>query len=195
VTTADAHAWPEVDLAGYGWVAFEPTDFTHAPPKSGVNQPPETGGENKRADTPNPGNQPTVDPTLTKGPGTRARVIAGTLIGLAVLALLLILFPFVVAFEKVRRRSRRRHGSRSARIIGAWRDVTDRLVERGVGVPRSLTAREVALRAEAELGEPAVAVAVLAPIVTAAIFSPEEPDDEAVREAWELNTKLRRDLR
>src|SRR5439155_21015223 len=33
VTTADAHAWPEVAIAGYGWVAFEPTDFdrTQAP--------------------------------------------------------------------------------------------------------------------------------------------------------------------
>jgi hypothetical protein len=62
-------------------------------------------------------------------------------------------------------------------------------------VPRSLTANEVAESAERELGETVGAVVVLAPLVTAAVFCPAEPGEDAVREAWELNAKLRRDLR
>src|SRR5262249_32805670 len=43
VTTADAHAWAEVNLAGYGWVTFEPTDFTQTT-ASLANQPPAQPG-------------------------------------------------------------------------------------------------------------------------------------------------------
>src|SRR5262249_59767099 len=81
------------------------------------------------------------------------------------------------------------------RIIGAWRDSADRMVERGIPVPRSLTAIEAAEHARVHLGEPAGAVAVLAPLVTQAVFFPGEPPAEVVREAWELNAQFRRDLR
>ncbi len=194
VSTADAHAWAEVDLEGHGWVTFDPTNFSQPVNPS---QPPPTAdpGDPGRANPDNPGQLPTVDPGLKAGPSTKAKVIAGTLIVLAILVAMLLLTPMMVAVEKFRRRRRRRRGSRARRIIGAWRDATDRLVERGVAVPRSLTAREVAVRAEQELGDPANAVAVMAPIVTAAVFSPAEPAEDTVREAWELSAKLRRDLR
>jgi hypothetical protein len=195
VTTADAHAWPEVDLTGYGWVSFDPTDFTHR-----VNTAPqlpqtEPGGVNKPADPQNPGSQPIVDPRLRSGPGTRARLITGAMIAAAGFVALVLLLFFGIAFEKVRRRYRRRMGSGNQRIVGAWRDTADRLVERGVAIPRSLTAAEAAVHAEEQLGEPARAVAVLAPIVTAAVFYPGEPQEDNVREAWELSTQFRRDLR
>jgi hypothetical protein len=195
VTTADAHAWPEVNLTGYGWVSFDPTDFTHR--LNTTQQLPQTdpGAVDKPADSPNPGSQPIVDPRLKSGPGTRARLITGAVlaaIGLVALALLLL---FGIALEKVRRRYRRRMGSGNQRIVGAWRDTADRLVERGVAMPRSLTAAEAAVHAEEQLGEPARAVAVLAPIVTAAVFYPGEPQEGDVREAWELSAQFRRDLR
>src|SRR5262249_11077659 len=81
------------------------------------------------------------------------------------------------------------------RIIGAWRDSADRLIERGIPVPRSLTAIEAAEHAREHLGEPAGAVAVLAPLATQAMFFPGEAPGEVVREAWELNAQFRRDLR
>jgi hypothetical protein len=69
------------------------------------------------------------------------------------------------------------------------------LVEHGVDVPASATAREVAADAERRLGATATAVAVLAPMVTTAVFCPAEPGEDTVRRAWELNSRLRRDLR
>jgi transglutaminase-like putative cysteine protease len=195
VTTADAHAWPEVNLTGYGWVSFDPTDFTHrvnTTPQLPTTQP---GAVDQPANTPNPGTQPIVDPHLRSGPGTRARLITGAVLAAAGLVALVILLFFGIAFEKVRRRYRRRTGSGNERIVGAWRDTADRLVERGVAIPRSLTAAEAAVHAEEQLGEPARAVAVLAPIVTAAVFYPGEPQEDNVREAWELSTQFRRDLR
>lgn len=195
VTTADAHAWPEVHLAGYGWVPFEPTDFTQAPNSRQAPPTAQPGAEQKPADSQSSGSQAIVDPTLKNGPGARARIIAGGLIALAVLGILLVLAPLLIAAEKYRRRRRRQRGTNAARIVGAWRESTDRLVERGVQMSRALTPWEVALRAEHQLGEPAQAVGVLAPIVTAAVFAPAEPADDAVREAWELDARLRRDLR
>ncbi len=195
VTTADAHAWPEVDLTGYGWVSFDPTDFTHRVNTTPQQPQTEPGAVDKPADTPNPGSQPIVDPHLTSGPGTRERVLTTAVVVAAALVLAFLLTLFGIVAEKARRRYRRRTGSGNQRIVGAWRDVTDRLVERGIEVPRSLTAAETAAHAEERLGEPARSVAVLAPMVTAAVFYPGEPMDDNVREAWELSTQFRRDLR
>ena len=111
------------------------------------------------------------------------------LVGLLVLALL------SVRLAKFVRRRRLRSGTGAQRIVGAWRDSTDRLVERGIPVPRSLTAIETAAHAQEQLGEPARAVAVLAPLVTQAVFLPGEPTDDTVREAWELSAQFRRELR
>ncbi len=195
VTTADAHAWDEVNLAGYGWVSFDPTDPTNrastAPPPDQTIAP----APDRPQNTPQEGNQPTIDPHLTAGPGTRARVIAGSIIAAAALVALMILLLSGVVVEKARRRYRRKLGSGNQRIVGAWREVTDRLVERGIAVPRSLTAAEAAVHAEEQLGEPARSVAVLAPMVSAAVFYPGEPQEDSVREAWELSTQFRRDLR
>ena len=195
VTTADAHAWAEVNLARYGWVSFDPTDTTHRATAT-PDKKTETTTPDKPGDPQLPEAQPAkVDPTLSSGPGTGAKVLAGSLIGAGVLVVVILLTLLGIVIEKVRRRYRRRLGSGNDRIVGAWREVTDRLVERGIPVPRSLTAVEAAAHAEEQLGEPARSVAVLAPIVTAAVFYPGEPLEDNVRDAWDLSTQFRRDLR
>jgi transglutaminase-like putative cysteine protease len=197
VTTADAHAWPEVYLAGHGWVSFEPTDFTVVP-NPPTKQPPTAPAPGANgAGTPNTGSHAIEDPNLGNGRGTTgSRVLSGSLLGLVVLAGTVVVLILAVLLEKRRRRWRRRRGGgRNARVIGAWRDTADRLVEHGVRVPASMTAREVADHAEQRLGTSAGAVAVLAPLVTAAVFCPAEPTDDEVRTAWQLNSRLRRELR
>jgi len=71
----------------------------------------------------------------------------------------------------------------------------DRLLENGVPVTADLTAGEVAHHAQHRFGDDVGAVAVLAPIVTKTVFGQDEPDESAVREAWALDTRLRRELR
>jgi transglutaminase-like putative cysteine protease len=195
VKTSDAHAWAEVNLTGYGWVSFDPTNFSIRPETSQQKPQTQPGGADKPNDTPLPGSQPIVDPHLTSGPGTRERVITTSVIVAGVLVALFLLTLLGIVLEKARRRARRRMGSGNDRIVGAWREVTDRLVEHGVDIPRSLTAAEAAAHAEEQLGEPARAVAVLAPMVTAAVYYPGEPLEDNVREAWELSGQFRRDLR
>jgi transglutaminase-like putative cysteine protease len=197
VTTADAHAWPEVYLAGHGWVSFEPTDFTVVPnphPKDPPTAPAPGGNGTGTSST---AARPIEDPSLGNGrAGTGARVLSGALLGLVILAGVVVALVLAVLLEKRRRRWRRRRGGGpNARVIGAWRDTTDRLVEHGVPVPASMTAREVAEHAEQRLDTSAGAVAVLAPLVTAAVFGPAEPTGDEVRDAWQLNSRLRRELR
>jgi transglutaminase-like putative cysteine protease len=193
VTTRDAHAWAEVNLAGYGWVPFDPTDEKRSGTSAKRRQETPSGADSP-SDSQQPGSQPQVDPNLTAS-SSGIDVVGASILALVVLVALLVALPTAVATEKARRRRRRRRGSLAAQVVGAWQETTDRLVERGVGVAGSMTAREVADRAEEELGEAAAAVAELAPIVTTAVFCPVEPDADTVREAWELDAQLRRDLR
>jgi transglutaminase-like putative cysteine protease len=194
VTTADAHAWPEVAIAGYGWVPFEPTNFTRT--KAVPPEEQEKAAEpSKEGDSEERGSKVTVDPNLPGGPTTRQRVIAGALITALVLGTLLLLIPMLTALEKARRRYRRRRGLPAARVVGAWHDVADRLVEHGQPVSRASTPIEVAAAAQDRHGEAASAVALLAPIVTAAVSSPHPPNEDLVREAWRLNGQIKRDLR
>lgn len=194
VMSGDAHAWAEVNLTGYGWVAFNPTDPARTPDPPPGEKRTEAGPADAPADSKNRGSQPRVDPNLPDR-GAETNLLAWPLLPLTLFVVLLVLVPAVIAGEKIRRRRQRRSGSSAAQVVGAWRETTDRLVEHGVGVSQSLTAQQVAQRAEQQLGEPAASVAVLAPIVTKAIFCPIPPDDDTVREAWELDTQLSRALR
>jgi transglutaminase-like putative cysteine protease len=59
-----AHAWPEVYLAGIGWVAFEPTPGRGAPHAEDVTGRPEA------QDTAGPSTQPTLTPESSADPAT-----------------------------------------------------------------------------------------------------------------------------
>ena len=150
-----------------------------------------------------PGLLPPAVETLPEGGGRSGggwvRVAPGTVgIGIAVTAIavgcLVVLAAILTALAKARRRSRRRRATGRAACVGAWREATDRLIECGMTVPPAMTANEVADRAEAAVGPAGGAVTLLAPIATAAVFALHEPDDRAVRSAWELEAQLRRRL-
>ena len=196
VTSHDAHAWPEVNLAGYGWVAFEPTDPRHhaaSPTRQQKQQTTASSGNDPAAA--GKGSTPTEDPSLPTVGGSGITVLDWALWVLVGLGVLVVLIPVAVTVEKIRRRRKRRSGSRAARIIGAWEDTVDRLVESGLPVAGSSTATEVARQAHERLGARAGAVAVLAPLVVTAAYSPIEPDESVVGQAWQLNARVRRELR
>jgi hypothetical protein len=196
VTTSDAHAWAEVPFDGYGWVAFEPTDVTHVSteprtrsdsPLSGPQQP-----NPPRAAPPVMGSVP--DP-LGEGSGGWGGVLRTTAVTAISLASACLVMAMMIALAKARRRGRRRRSAeRSARVLGAWQEVTERLLERGLTVPISATAQEAAERAKGVLGKIAEPVVALAPLATTAVFAPGKLTDEDARRAWQLEAQARRGL-
>nr|WP_042193254.1 transglutaminase domain-containing protein [Kibdelosporangium sp. MJ126-NF4]CEL20666.1 FIG001454: Transglutaminase-like enzymes, putative cysteine proteases [Kibdelosporangium sp. MJ126-NF4]CTQ89578.1 FIG001454: Transglutaminase-like enzymes, putative cysteine proteases [Kibdelosporangium sp. MJ126-NF4] len=196
VKSGDAHAWAEVNLAGYGWVAFEPTDPKRHPANAPRPKEAETPADENRPEQNSTASQTAEDPTLPRLGEGALTVLDWALFVLIGLGCLAVLTPIAIAVEKFRRRRQRRSGSRAARIIGAWEQATDKLIEHGVPVTAASTPKEVGDQARERIGDEGTgALAVLAPIVTAAVFDPAEPDDTAVDTAWQLESQLRDELR
>ncbi|WP_206790320.1 transglutaminase domain-containing protein [Amycolatopsis sp. MtRt-6] len=193
VTTRDAHAWAEVRFDGYGWVAFEPTGTP-----AGSSEPPDDpAAAEKLPDPPAVTPLPAADRQNTPvRPGSDRHGVLGyaaLVTGVAMVVAVLVV-TWILAM-KARRRRRHRHApGNAARVAGAWQEAVDRLTERGIPMPASLTAEEVADRATRVLGAAADPLVRLAPLVTAAVYAPGEPDDHAVEQAWQLESELRRRL-
>lgn len=173
VTNWDAHAWPEVWLAGLGWThLFDPTPPSGDP---GGSQLPNEPAEPPPASTPapapaqtepqptTPDSAPGTESTQPPPPATVDRAadtsdegggvpwIVLVMIGLA----LLVVAPAgAVLLLKARRRTQRRR-SRDPRtaIEGAWHETLDELVERRVQWPESDTPLELARRVPIVAGE------------------------------------------
>jgi transglutaminase-like putative cysteine protease len=196
VDGTDAHAWPEVLLAGYGWVPFEPTNTGNP----ATTQKPR---DQQAPVLPNQAGPPEVRAPVNATPN--ADVAAGGLAGLApvkwaglILLILLVLIPLLIIGATVlvkawRRRRRRRRGPPAVRIAAAWDETADRLRERGVPVPRSATPLDVARAARSGPASPAASdLAELAPIVTTAVCAPQEPVDAEAERAWQLEAGVRK---
>lgn len=196
VTSADAHAWPEVHFAGYGWVPFEPTTPDHNPRTS----QPQTEAPQVVPPQPVPSTTaPAATPPGSSGSGEQgarqgfewANVVRGTALALPVSVLLVVLgCAGIVAAKAVRRRRRRLAADPAARVLGAWQEAVDRLTERGVTPPVSLTFHEVARYADAKLG--ARSAEALAELATTAVYAPEHLGD--TDEAWRLVDRLHTEL-
>lgn len=199
VTTADAHAWSEVHFAGYGWVTFDPT----LPDDSGTPNPP---AEAPRVVPPRP--TPSTTALADSQPATSQSaevaddkgfrwnsVLNGTLALLPAVLLLSVLVVVGVVFVKARRRKRRRRApGHAAQVLGAWHEQLDRLTERGISPPVSLTFHEVARYARDSLGDTANPIEVSAELATTAIYAPAHVDQPEADRAWELVARLEAEL-
>lgn len=219
VTTQDAHAWPEVYLAGIGWTAFEPTPGRYEP---SPNDPTGTRGDNPippptppgqttptsvvtRPGAPpspssTPGGSPEVrveEPTSTGPRVTRPLAIAALGVTLVAVAALVTATSVVVASKTLRRSRRRRAPEARSRVGGAWQEALDRLSEAGITRRPSATPVEFALRhAPAHgAGEAGPPLMELARLQTAAVFSGHDFDDETAARAWLHVEEISRALR
>jgi transglutaminase-like putative cysteine protease len=210
VTTDDAHAWPEVWLAGIGWTnQFEPTPAGPLPGESHLPGEPPTVGTPTPRQTPVPATTPVTTPAAPGSPngsgtgsppaaagrgatvtrtatGGSGSAVGGVLLIAAVLLIGVALTAAFVAARKRRRRSRRRAGSDPATLIGgAWAEVLDELREAGVGWPVSLTPLELAsgLRGRVDPGIPPPLTS-LAHRYTAARYGDAPPESGSGDAAW-----------
>jgi transglutaminase-like putative cysteine protease len=177
VTTADAHAWPELYFPTIGWTRFEPTPggplaqgtatrphYAAAPPSiTSPGEPTEpTAPVNPKvgANQTGPGSRLNKFVTGTNpGPtGHRARGGSGFPIGLAVAVLAAVL---LVAPGLTRVLTRRRRwltaGGDAASAHAAWRELSSTLTDYGLGGPGSESPRALARRVASagQLDEPA----------------------------------------
>jgi transglutaminase-like putative cysteine protease len=194
VTTRDAHAWDEVYFNDLGWVAFDPTDPSRlqhtgeskpaVPPQDQAGRTPNTTPTTASAAAPVEGSKPRTVSLLRP-----ISIVAGLLFVLACFLVVLI------GVEKVRRRLRRRLAADSGRrVLGAWQDALDRLLECGQRYPPSMTPQELALAAAQRLTNRADPLHQLAFLVTTAAFASEKATDAEAKRAWALTVDLRRGL-
>lgn len=196
VLSTDVHAWPEVLLDGYGWVAFEPTDVTNTvdspqrdepevpqvAPDDAVAQPTQADDASDRAGSEVPGG------VLGRVARTGALVVAGLVLAVLLLA------GAVVLVKAARRARRRTRGSPARRVAAAWRETCDLVREHGVPVALARTPLEVAASvrgAPGPAGAAGEAATWLATLVTATVCGPTDPTDQTARRAWALEAQAR----
>jgi transglutaminase-like putative cysteine protease len=211
VSTEDAHAWPEIWLAGLGWThLFDPTPPAHTGSAGGSALPNEPKAPVGISSTNEPAVPTTVPTTVVgggapatkpgSGPGaTPPRVEVpvpahggGSSVGLtiAVLAGAVLLAALAAAGTILLAKSRRREARRRRRapagaVRGAWEEALDQLREHGFTPLPGATALEIAASAPAETGLPIDGpMRALADAHGAACYGATEPDATAVAQAW-----------
>jgi transglutaminase-like putative cysteine protease len=210
VTTKEAHAWPEVHINGMGWVSFEPTPGRFDPNPSnytGTYNPAANpilatttttaGAADPAAPTPTTERpeQAEDDPFQTDETSSGSSLIGTLLRALAVgvgVAALLAVPPML---KKRRRARRQRVGPTRARVAGAWSEALDRLREAGTAPAAAVTPMEFARGGSraiaADVGAP---MTKLARIFTKASYSPGDPSEDEVSQAWAEVESLTRAL-
>jgi TgpA N-terminal domain/Transglutaminase-like superfamily/Domain of unknown function (DUF4129) len=187
VTTADAHAWPELYFYGYGWLRFEPTPSGSHGPGTAV-QPVYAGGNSGGAGSKGGTTQPGSgngsqgqqgasgnhlrnigrDVGLAgSGPASAPKRASSKLwLAIAIPAALFLLIAWPALTRLLTRRRRWLSASGDAAIAdAAWRELTDDLADYGLGGMPGETPRAVARRVtrQARLDESATkAVSMLA---------------------------------
>jgi transglutaminase-like putative cysteine protease len=205
VTNYEAHAWPEIWLAGVGWTnEFDPTppssqpggsDLPHdtaAAPVSPTtpSTTPATTPQTVPADTGVPSSTPAAAPPGQSGAPVRASdsgrswttPVLWTALLIALVGALVAAVPLA---KRSRRRARQRRADPTSRVAGAWEEAVDRLRELGRPAPRTTTPAEHARASTTVVGEPAAEpLAALADAHTAAQFGAAPVTDNDADAAW-----------
>jgi transglutaminase-like putative cysteine protease len=213
----NAHAWPEVFLSGYGWVAFEPTpgrgipdaeaytgipeqQATPADPTTATTRPP-TEATTVPTSVPADQQAPTTVPGDTPGggaddPGTLSPWLAR--VALVVLVPVAALGSWWAALEGLRRRrrSRRRDAATTPaeRVLVTWAEVGEALATLG-SAPRGWeTPIEYAQRAGGTTGVDHKLLNALAGVTTAAGYGPTGVDAEVADRAARAGADVERHI-
>ena len=211
-----AHAWPEVYLGEFGWVAFEPTPGRGAPfaeQYTGVPEQQATPVAGDPTGTTIPETPPSIpdvpadsppgaDPDqLPQGqdPGTEPPAdgaedgsaspwLGRALWVIAVLAVLVALYVVVVLTVPAWRRRRRRESADLApeQVAVAWEELLGTMRRAGLDTPLAETPAELATRVGARLPELETPVRTLAITVQDSTYSPIPTSAEVAEQALAL---------
>ncbi|WP_375503201.1 transglutaminase domain-containing protein [uncultured Jatrophihabitans sp.] len=203
VTGDQAWTWVEIPVQGRGWVVLDPSPTTYGaqttqPSASARPSPSPTPTLTPNGLVTQADNGNAVAPKSSTGgrhtiSSTALTVLVTALaVGIGVLVLLLL-----VLRKRLRIRRRRRSGDPRKRVVGAWQESLDMLVEYGLPDLSTLTSAEVAARTHEQFGgEPAAQARYLGDSANAAIFSPTSWIGAGEAEAaWRAQTVLRRSVR
>ncbi|MGV9297344.1 transglutaminase TgpA family protein [Amycolatopsis sp. NPDC003676] len=192
----DALAWPEVAVAGVGWVPLDPTKSAATSAKSSG-----LAGAAGRAQSQLPPLeklQPPVAPPDSKPEA--ASFVSGSAgwpwwIAAAVVPGLMLCALVAVPLAKLLRTRRRRRRLGKDAIFGAWAEARDRLRAHGVAYRVGMTPRDLAESAGSALGERVRdPVLRLSGVMDSALWSRFPPSESAVGVAWMEIRELRRAL-
>jgi hypothetical protein len=204
VTTAEAWTWVEIPIRGLGWVVLDPSPGTY----SGKTPPQSAGASPSPSPSPSPSQTALLTHSNNGGHAVAPKSRGPHATGLSPLALLAIVLVSIVlaavlivalllARKAVRARRRRRSRDPRRRLLGAWQESLDVLVEAGLPDLTHLTGAEVATTTGARFGdEPAAQARYLGDAANVAIFSPRSrvvPADADA--AWHAQASLSRAVR
>ncbi|MGW0789380.1 transglutaminase TgpA family protein [Streptomyces sp. NPDC002911] len=169
----DAHAWPELYFEGVGWTRFEPTPSRGSTPAYTVPDAPSQDPSDPALPTDGASAAPTAAPSASEScpaqlrrqgecgastaPGAVTSSDPGTPTGTVTLwvlgSLVVLTLPLMPMLWRVRARGRRLGASSgrtpadaSARVMAAWREITDTAWDHGIPPDESQTPRKAAAR-------------------------------------------------
>lgn len=186
---SDVTARIEVDTAQWGWVMLNPNPSVREIPNEQQQTPqpvtrPETvvppppvdqQDQDQQAPPQSDRNTPPVQPLWLQ---ILLAALPWVLGALGLIALVLLPFGVIVLLKRIRRRRRRRAPTPRGRIVGAWDEYRDALLDRGHDVAGSATRRETVAGAP---GEGGIGLAALA---DRAVFGPSDVDQVAADRMW-----------
>ncbi|MGW1815647.1 transglutaminase family protein [Streptomyces sp. NPDC002125] len=169
----DAHAWPELYFEGVGWTRFEPTPSRGSTPSYTLPDVPSQDATDPALPTDGASAEPTAAPSSSEtcpaqerqqgqcgasaapgavdsaGPGTPLRTWALWVLG----AVVVLALPLLPMLWRQRARARRLGCSQgrtpadaTARVMAAWRELTDTAWDHGIAPDESQTPRKAAAR-------------------------------------------------
>jgi len=203
VTSSEAWTWLEIPVQGQGWVVLDPSPGTYADqqqtPPSGTtaaSTPAITPSQTARLTNGNDGNA-IAPPSSVPNRDDVSPISLAVIVTIVVLSTAIVVTGALLARKWVRRRRRRRSRDPRRRLLGAWQESLDLLMEAGLPELGALTATEVADVTGDRFGpEPAERMRALGAAANVAIFSPASPiavqDAEA---AWHDEAALARSVR
>jgi hypothetical protein len=205
VTSAEAWTWVEIPVVGQGWVVLDASPGTYA----GRNQQPTEGARPSQSPSPAPSQTALI--TQASNPNGHAVAPKSNVpnsAGISAAALILIVLAVIVAVallllllllvrKRLRVRRRRRRGDPRRRLLGAWQESLDVLVEAGLPDLTYLTSNEVAaVTGERFGGELAAQARYLGNAANAALFSPSSWIGSADADAaWRAQVVMSRSVR